>query len=132
MDARLTDAVRAAAIANGFPAAIAALLSAGETAGLTDDAPPRGLLEISYEGTRKGRERRIVVAQASTPTVDDVVGVVRDQYQFGRLFLAARSSLPKALRDEPLPDWLEGMSNDIGSGLARATQLSRAAMANAG
>jgi len=130
MNDALTARVRAMLIAGGFTPAIAELVSAGETPAIEDGAPPRGLLEIAYQGVRKGVEKRIVVAQISTPTVDGVVDTAGDVQDFGRLLIAAMPSLPPGLRNEPLPEALAGLEDGIGSDLARATRLSRAAIEN--
>lgn len=130
MDEALTKRVRATLLAGGFTPAIADTVSAARTEGLEDGAPPRGLIEIAYRGMRKGVEKRIVVAQMSTPTVDGAVDAAADVRGFGRLLMAALPSLPEALRREPLPESVANAGDRIGEDLARATQLARAAIDN--
>lgn len=130
MDEALTARVRATLLAGGFTPALAETVSADRTPGVEDGAPPRGLIEIAYRGMRKGVEKRIVVAQVSTPTVDGIVDAAADVAEFGRLLIAALPSLPDALRNEPLPDAVAGLDDRIGDGIARAGRLARAAIHN--
>lgn len=102
-----TELARAILKSRGYEPNITDLVDLSIIPDYAKDDSTRAVLCISYQGERKGKNYRYLVAEINAPTVSCIFKLLENSKRAGAFFQRALNAIPENKRPAPLPSEIE-------------------------